>query len=442
MSLHALAVRQLFARASTLLGGGGVALAASFVQTILVARMLGPGYFGVWASLQAFCTVVATFLTFRTSEPVTRYLTEYAAQTSDQGRRSPLVALLLGTAIAVDAITQSLAVIMVALLAPWVAPLLPGGEAVAVLYPLLAISLLRTVFDATWFSVARHLAQYRTIAALNAFFPVLRLMVLAIAWVLYPISLATIVVLMMVLGILQMFVIGWSLWQAISTGYGLGLSDLFTARILHDQRKLASFWSFMKATFLGSLFSALVKEGDVLILGSLRPSEEVGWYRLAKSLAGTVQQIGELLAQVIYQDFSEHVVARDGALLRNTLRFLFRTWLPAVVVAILVGIALAYFCIPILFGRSYAPTVGLFSILMVGTGCVTALFWVRPLILALELYWYNFQVVAWGAGCFLLLDWVLIQRFCVDGAAIALATLTMAGPLVLLPKVLERLKRM
>ena len=439
MSSPPFAARRLFARGSILLSGSGVALVASFLQTVLVARGLGPTSFGIWASIQAFCTVVATLVTFRTSEPVTRYLAEYRHTDNTENR---MVALLLGTAIGIDVITQFLAILAIYLMAPWVAPSLPGGAEAIALYLLVGIGSLRSIFDATWFSVARHLGRYRSIALLNALFPILRLIATATCWSAHWMTLTTFVHLMMLMGILQMVVTGWYLWRAIRTGYNIPPAHLLTSDLWKCQHKLASFWDFMKATFLWSLFSAMVKEGDVLLLGSLRPAEEVGWYRLAKNLAGIVQQVGELLAQVIYQDFSEQVVGRQGILLRHTIRFLSRTWLPIVAVVSLMGILIAYYCIPLIFGATYQPTVYIFSILMIGVGWVTGLFWVRPLMLALELYWYNFQVVAWGAGLFLLVDWALIHLWQVEGAALAFSMLTAAGPLVLLPLVWGRLKQM
>ncbi len=448
MSLPAFAARRLLARGSTLLGGSSVALLASFLQTVLVARSLGPTSFGIWAGIQAFCTVVATLLTFRTSEPVTRYLAEYqqrreaALATNPSGEDAYLVELLLGTAIATDALTQIFAILVIGLSAPWAAPLLPGGEEVLALYPIMAIGLLRNLFDGTWFSVARNLSRYRTIATLNALFPTLRLSATTICWSLNVITLQRFVTLMTLLGIVQMAITGWYLWRAIHTDLCIKPTRLFSFNLLKRQRQLGSFWSFMKATFLWSLFSALVKEGDILILGGLRPAEEVGWYRLAKNLTSIVQQVGEMLAQVIYQDFSEQVVVRNGAALRDTIRFLAKTWLPAVVAVSLISITLAYFAIPLIFGGSYQATFGVFSILMIGTGCVTALFWVRPLTLAFELYWYNFQVVAWGSGLFLGADWIFIHIWGVHGAALAFATLTTAGPLVMLPPVWGRLQQM
>ncbi|MEI6415435.1 MAG: oligosaccharide flippase family protein [Pseudomonadota bacterium] len=430
-------IRRLLKHGSTLLGGSGVALAASFLQTLLIARILGPVDFGVWAGIQAFCSVVASLLTFRTSEPVTRFLVEYR-----QHQDNHAIALLLGTALAVDAATQLLAILAIILIAPWVAGNLPGGVAAASLYPLFAWALLRSLFDHTWFSVARDLGRYRAIATLNAAFPVLRLALIATVITLSGgLTLPILAMLMVIVGLIQMGVTGFFLWRAIESGYSLGLAALFQGDLLRRQALLAPFWSFMQATFLWSLFTALVKEGDVLILGGLRPAEEVGWYRLAKSLVATLQQIADLLGQVIYQDFSEQVVARNGAALRRTARLLLQTWLPGVVVMTGIGMGLAHPVIPAVFGANYQPAAEVFAVLLMGSGVVTMLFWVRPLALAFELHWYNFQVIVWSSLFFVGLDGVLIQRWGIRGAAAAFALIAAAGPLALLPPVWRRLRQ-
>ncbi|CAK0773956.1 conserved membrane hypothetical protein [Gammaproteobacteria bacterium] len=425
---------RLLARGSTLLSGSGVALVASFLQTVLMVRGLGPKDFGVWAGMQAFCAVVASLCTFRTSEPVTRYLVGYRQDQDHEGMR-----LLLGTALVVDATTQCLAILIIVLVAPWLAPSLPGGEATAGLYPLFALALLRSLFDHTWFSVARDLGQYARIATLNAGFPGLRLAFVVALWLTDAMTLANLALAIMMVGLIQMGVTGFFLGRAITTGYSIGLTSLFHIDLLRRQGLLTPFWSFMKATFLWSLFTVLVREGDVLILGVLRPSEEVGWYRLARNLVSALQQVADLLGQVIYQDFSEQVVARDGDKLRHTMRLLLRTWLPGVVIVAGIGLVLADPLIPTIFGDAYRPAVGLFSILLVGGATVTMLFWVRPLALALELHWYNFQVVMWGSLLFVLLDWRLILAWGTTGGALAFALITASGPLVLLPPAWKRL---
>jgi O-antigen/teichoic acid export membrane protein len=429
-------LRRIFVRGSTLLGGSSAALAASFLHTVVVARALGPGDFGVWAGIQAYCLVVASFVTFRTSEPLTRYLVEFRSR--GDGERT---ALLLGTAMTVDGVTQVVAVLAMMALAPLLAPGLAGGAAAASLYPVVAVGMLRGAFDPTWFSVARDLGRYQTIATLNAAFPVLRLGVTTVLWLTGGVTLPALAWLMMGIGLIQMAVTGACLWRALSGGYGLAVPGLFAPARLRRQSEIAPFWNFMKATFLWSLFTGLVKEGDVLILGSLRGAEEVGWYRLARSLVSTTQSVAEMLAQVIYQDFSELVVARNGALLRRTAGVLARSWLPLVAGGVALAIVLADPVIPAVFGAAYGPATGVFSILLVGSGAVTMLFWVRPLALAFELHWYNFHVVVWSSLAFAVLDVLFIQAWGLTGAAAAYALIAAAGPLALLPPVLARLGR-
>ncbi|CAK0746113.1 conserved membrane hypothetical protein [Gammaproteobacteria bacterium] len=413
-----------------------MAMGASFLQTLLLARELGPSDFGILAGVQAFCVVFATFLTFRTSEPLTRYLVAY--RKTDPS----LVKLLLGTAILVDMVTQGTAVFLIVLFSPWAEKYLPGGIKTLELYPFVGIALLRTLFDHTWFSVARDQAKYRVIAMLNAFFPIIRTFFIAILTFSNHLTLYNVAVLMMFLGILQMGVTGFFLQRAITLGYGLPIRTIFSKELLYSQNKLTPFWSFMKATFLWSIFGTLAKEGDILVLSVLRPAEEVGAYRLAKSLAGTIQQVADLLAQVIYQDFSTWIVEKNRSRLQENFRLLSRRWVPAVATATLLGALLANPVILGLFGHAYALSAKIFSILLLGVGVATMLFWVRPLALAFEMHWYNLQVVLWGNLLFAILDWTGIQWLGVTGAAWAFAFFTVSGPLALLVPILGCIKKM
>jgi len=428
-------LKQLFSRGSTLLSGTGMAMGASFLQTLLLARGLGPNDFGILAGVQAFCAVFATLLAFRTSEPLTRYLVEY------QKTNPSLVKTLLGTAILVDMVTQCTAVLLILFFAPWVAEYLPGGFKALELYFLVGISLLRTLFDHTWFSVARDQAKYRTIAVLSAFFSIIRTFFVAVLAFFGYLTLYNVAISMMFLGIFQMGVTGFFLQRAITLGYKIPMCDIFSKNLLECQNKLAPFWSFMQATFLWSVFGTLAKEGDVLILSTLRPAEEVGAYRLAKSLVGTIQQVADLLAQVIYQDFSAWVVEKNRSRLQKNFRLLSRRWVPAVATVTFLAFFLANPLILGIFGHAYVLSAEIFSILLVGVGIATMLFWVRPLALAFEMHWYNLQVVLWGNLSFAILDWAGIQFLGVTGAAWTFALLTVSGPLALLVPILNRIRK-
>lgn len=406
----------------------------ALVQTLILARTLGPAQFGIWSGVQAYVLVAYSLCTFRTSEPVTRYLVEYRA-----ARDRDMMELLLGSALATDAVTRCLSLLVIALSVPWVAERLPGGAEAIPLYILIGAGQVGALFDQVWFSVARDQGRYRGIATLNAVFPSLRVAGLAGLWLSGTLTLTTAAWLMAAAGLVQGAITGVCLFRAMAGGYGVEAAGLARARVVGRRREIKPFWGFMTATFFSSICSSMIKEADTLILGFFRSAEDVGYYRLGKSLAATVMRVGEMLAQVIYQDFSELVVRRDLAEVRRRIVLLCRTWLPLCVVGTALGLVIARPAITLVFGAAYEPSTLPFQVLLVASGVVTMLFWVRPIVLALELYWYNFRITMAQSLVLMPLNVVMCYAYGVPGATATLALSWIAGYAALLWPVASRL---
>jgi O-antigen/teichoic acid export membrane protein len=146
-----------------------------------------------------------------------------------------------------------------------------------------------------------------------------------------------------------------------------------------------------------------------------------------------------MLGLVIYQDFSELVVRGELAELRQRILLLCRTWLPLVAVGTAVGIVVARPAIVLLFGAAFEPSTLTVQVLLVAGGIVTMLFWVRPMVLALELYWYNLWVTMVQGVLLLPLNVVLCQTWGVPGATATLALSWIVGCAALLWPVATRL---
>jgi O-antigen/teichoic acid export membrane protein len=425
----------LFLNASTLLTGSVATMGLAFIQTLLLARALGPGEFGVWGAVQAYSVVVFAFLTFRTAEPVTRFLVEFRHQ-QDMSK----LQLLLVTAVATDAGTRTLSFVAVMLSVLWFAPSLPGGAEALWIYLMFSASQVANFLEQPWFSVARDLGRYRTIASLTAGVAALRLAGLAGLWAAGQLSLASTAATFLAVAVIQMLVVGRLFLGAMRDGYGTGWRGLGVRALIARRNDIAGFWSFMNATFVWSIFSTLIKEGDVLVLGLLRPAEEVGWYRLAKSLAGVAQKVADMLAQVIYQDFSELVIRKDVAQVRRQIGALCRTWPPLVLAGAVVGMAIARPVVPWVFGVDYDPAIPAFRLLLLGSAAVTMLFWIRPIALAFDLYWFNLWVVAVSGVVLIPLEYLMIEQWGGLGCAAAVVLGAIGGYLALLVKVWPRLR--
>lgn len=149
-----ISIRTLLKHSSYLFMGSMGSMVLRLVQNILVARALGPSQLGAWSTIVSFCSIIQAFSSFRTQEALTKYLVEFKTNKEDAK-----LELLLATAMIIDIGTALLAVIVVTLLAPFVASNLTQGEGKPILFLLYAISFLSNSFNNTWYCVARDLRQ-------------------------------------------------------------------------------------------------------------------------------------------------------------------------------------------------------------------------------------------------------------------------------------------
>lgn len=170
---------------------------------------------------------------------------------------------------------------------------------------------------------------------------------------------------------------------------------------------------FAFATFMAAIYSNL----DLVMLGFMRPAEEVGWYNAAARLAALAMIAGGLVRSAFLPALSG--VAGDAEQRRG-----YGDTYGAVLAFLGAPIAVfgALFAAPalaLLFGPAYGPAEGALVILMASCGVhylamtytTAALAWDREKTLA--------KAVAASAALNVAMNFALIPRFGIEGAAVA-----------------------
>jgi O-antigen/teichoic acid export membrane protein len=116
---------------------------------------------------------------------------------------------------------------------------------------------------------------------------------------------------------------------------------------------------------------------DILVLGYFRPPTEVGYYRVARRLGTSVQELTDPFYFAIFPDF-----ARAWAGTRQRFAELVARTAAVATVGALPGVVLALLFAPqviqLWVGAEYAPAVAPFRIVMLGMGLAVASFWATP----------------------------------------------------------------
>jgi len=373
-----LSLRTLFQNAAYLFTGNiGVAV-LSFIQGVLITRALGPAEYGVWGVILAFSGMTQAFLSFRTTEPLTRYIVEYRQKEDNSSLQ-----LLFTTALLTNLATRVLAYGVILAISPWVAQSIAGGANAIPVFGIYGATVLFGFADAIWFCVARDQKKFKLIAVIPLVLASIQLAGVFALWKLDRLDLMDLAVLFLGISTLRFFINIIYLRATIYRCYGIRIGGVNWREWYGQQKELYGFWHFMKTTYLSSMVSTLVKNGDVLILGYYRSDAEVGWYRLAKNLVAMIQQIGGALASVVYQDLNELIVAKKmDDVKRGIVRFS-KVWIPSVFVGVAFAIMIAEPVIGLVYGVAFLPAALLFKILIIGAFVSLGVFWAQPIVLAL-----------------------------------------------------------
>jgi len=257
------------------MGGNVGRMALSFVASVLVARALGPAAFGVYAVLGATIAIVGVVAdmgltvtevkrvsTVWPDQPDTAHLRGHIASWLRTG--AALLFFILAALLAVPIANQILGLSDV-----------PNGPSLFIMAMagMVAVALSGTV--STILQATNHFGRLSTMSLVNAGLTTI------LAVVLFVVGRLNLVTALLILGIgtaLVSFFVGyrllpgrWSLWRLPS------VEDL--------RQEGAALFRFSRWLWVASLFTVIIMQIDVILVGRLTTAAAVGMYGLALNLA-------------------------------------------------------------------------------------------------------------------------------------------------------------
>jgi O-antigen/teichoic acid export membrane protein len=410
------ALRRPFVRhVGVLTVANGVGAVLSVVQGILVARWLGPELYGVAALVMSVPSLVYTFFDARSAEASVKFLSEFDAR----GERERALAMCK-VGYTVDFTIAGVAFLVILLLAPWAAKGIVKRPEMGWLIILYGCAFLPRALTGTSYAVLATSGRFPTIALIDTLTNILRvglvLVLVGLGW--------------------QVAGVVWGNAIAMAaTGLLYGILAYSLVKSRWGRSWLSADWSYLKGLWrevisflayndLNALLGLIPKQLDVVLLGYFRNPIEVGYYKLAKTLAGAVGYVVRPLQSVVYPEFAKLWGIGDiNAFRQKTRKLALQVGLPLAAVTAC-GVMLLPFILPALLGQSYDPAVPAAQLLLLGSAIWLAFFWLRPWYLAKN------KVRLWSLGIgvysatFVLLSLVMVQNLGYIGIAISLLAAT------------------
>ena len=368
------ALRRPFVRhVGVLTVANGVGAVLSFVQGILVARWLGPELYGVAALVMSVPSLVYTFFDARSAEASVKFLSEFDAR----GERERALAMCKVGYI-VEFTIAVVALLVILLLSPWAAKSIVNRPEMGWLIILYGSAFLPRALVGTSYAVLATLGRFPSIALIDTLTNILRvglvLGLVGLGWQVAGVVWGNAIA-MAATGLLY----GMLAYGLVKSRWGRSWFSADWSYLRGRRREVIGFLAYND---LNALLGMIPKQLDVVILGYFRNATEVGYYKLAKSLAQIVGYVVGPLQSMVYPEFAKLWGIGDmKAFRQKTRKLALQVGLPLATVTAC-GITVLPFLLPALLGQSYDPAVPAAQLLLLGSAIWLGFFWLRPVYFA------------------------------------------------------------
>jgi len=299
--------RRLAENFGWLVGGQGLSAAFTVGATVICARTLGAGDFGVLVMLHAAALLVRQFCNFKTAEAAVRFgVAEQAAADSSRW------AMLLAALWRLDLIGMLLAgLVMAALLFVASAFDALNVPSTAWCYVLAATSFVA----GTARGALRVLDRYAVLGMVEGVGPAVRFAGVAVLGLLDAPVQYFVCVWAFALWVDQIIVL-LPAWRHVRVG--LASVSLWRARLNHLQ--IPGLRSFLVAVYWQSNVDSLLRQGPTLLVGAGLGAADAGVYRLVRDVADVLRKPVALIRQAVFPDLARMWLADPRRFLRFSIQ--------------------------------------------------------------------------------------------------------------------------
>ncbi len=408
-------LRRLARNSSWGLASTAIEVTLSLAETALVARALGVSDYGRLALVIAAISSIKLLVDVRAWEGATRYLSEFLA------KREPALALAtLKLALLADALVGIVAYGTTVGLAGLLSSRLFHQPALHGLIQWYALSLLLTAFNATAEAVLRVFDRFQDLAARR---------VVQAGW-----HLGLVAAVVLAGGGMRGLILAYLLSDLAGAAVLVGLAGRQVHQRLWLARaaaRLSALRPYLREMLWFTTHTAvratlkLERQVGLLVLGYFCSPAEVGYYRLARRLGTSIQELSDPFYYAIFPEFARTWAGRQAELAQVVARTAKAAALGALPL-MLGGVLFAPELIRAWVGHAYAPAIGPFRVILVAMALAIATFWGTPAALGSGRPDIATHAVAAGVLLDLMLLVLLAPRHGAMGAALSLLGGSMA----------------
>ena len=367
-------LRRMLRNSGYLLSANGLATGGSMLQGALAARLIGVEGLGIIGLVTDFATNVNRLTSFRMGQLVVRYVGEYGAADDEERAAAAFKAAGL-----IEIASSLVAVALIVLLAPLAAQVLVRDPDTASLFRLYGVAILANLMNESATGLLQLSNRFGLLARITVGQSLLTLALMAVV-----------------------FAGGGGLTQVVlvyTLGKASGALATSAVALVEARRRwgggwwrarlpsLSSRWRemarFATSTNLATTITLITRDSELLWLGLLSDPVQVGYYKIARALAGIVSLPVEPMISTTYRETAVEVSHRRWPNVRYLLRsgnLLAGAWTLAAVFGLAV---FGPWLIRVVYTAEFLPSYPVMLVLLIGAAAVNIFYWNRSLLLLL-----------------------------------------------------------
>jgi O-antigen/teichoic acid export membrane protein len=369
-------IRRIVGNAGYLVSAQGVTMMISFLQNILVLRIIGPAEYALIKNMQTFANNANRLTSFRINEMVVSYVRSY----EEQGEREKAIAVykLAGM---MEIFGAVLAFVLIWLLAPWGAAFFGNAPETLPLWLLFGTVVLLNFLLESSTGLLQALNHFREFALINASQSLVALVLVLLVYFRMEGNL---------FDILMVFYLSKAFNAIAFTAIGLRTArhnwgaGWWRVKVSSLKPDLRGILGFSFNTNLTNTISLITRDSESLWVSSIMGLESAGYYIFALNIAKLLQQPILYLANTVYPELSREIARKRWQETKDILARVSRLGviysLPIIGLLALAGKPM----IAWLYEPKWLPAYPLMMILVSGFSFEGGLIWNRVAMLALK----------------------------------------------------------
>lgn len=421
-------VKRVLKNSSYLFGTTGISAAASMLQGILAARMLGVEGFGILGTITLFTSVVNNLVSFRMGELVVKYVGHFSEHEDPRS-----AAAVFKLAAMIEWIASMLAFGLIILVASPAAKYLAKDASLAPLFIFYGLVVLANIIAESSTGLLQIFDRFRSLAGLGITQSLVTLLIITAAY-LQNGGLRSVLFAYMVGKTIGALAISFTALREASLHWGI---NWWRVPVRSVQTRFREIGRFAFSTNISATISLVTKDSEILWVSLLRNPTEAGYYKLALALANMVQMPIDPLPQATYPELSRQVARSNWENIRHLLKQGSILAGSYSIFTALILIGFGKWIIRLLYSNDFLPAYPALVILLLGLLVANLFYWRRIALLALGRADYPAKVNSFLATAKLAGTFALVPRFGYLISAALLAIFYWLGSLFTVLKVRE-----